>query len=165
MIDNLKAPAEGGPVVGSVRNDNSNIRAFYAGKNIAITGVTGFVGKVLLENLLRTCPEIDTIYVFVRAKKGDDAADRTRALLRSGLFDIVRKSDPNFASKIRTLPGDLTKPQFGLGAEHLAELEQRCNVVFHCAASVAFTDPLPLWYAFCLLRSPGLENIPSNHLT
>ena len=39
---------------------------FYKGKSILITGTTGFVGKVVLEKLLRTFPEIDTIYISIK---------------------------------------------------------------------------------------------------
>jgi fatty acyl-CoA reductase len=42
---------------------------FYRGKNILITGATGFVGKVLLEKMLRSL-EINRIYLLVRTKKG-----------------------------------------------------------------------------------------------
>lgn len=34
------------------------VREFYRGKNIFITGCTGFVAKVILEKLLRTCPDV-----------------------------------------------------------------------------------------------------------
>lgn len=36
---------------------------------------------VLIEKLLRSCKEIDTIYVLIRAKKGKDAASRLHTLL------------------------------------------------------------------------------------
>jgi fatty acyl-CoA reductase len=35
------------------------VKEFYRGKNILITGVTGFLGKVILEKLLRTCPDVN----------------------------------------------------------------------------------------------------------
>ncbi|KAE8295830.1 Fatty acyl-CoA reductase 1 [Larimichthys crocea] len=43
-----------------------NIPEYYAGKNVLITGATGFMGKVLLEKLLRSCPEVKSVYVMVR---------------------------------------------------------------------------------------------------
>lgn len=133
----------------TIMETDSNIRRFYARKCVALTAATGIVGKVLLENLLRTCPEIDTIYVFVRAKKGEDPGERTRTLLSGILFDAIRKSNPKFASKVKTLPADLTSEQFGLSEEIITELQQRCHIVFHSAASVAFTDPLPFACGNC----------------
>jgi len=50
-------------------SDTLNLVEFYRGKNIFLTGTTGFVGKVVLEKLLRAIPDFDTIYVMVRPKK------------------------------------------------------------------------------------------------
>ena len=48
-----------------------NIKEFYSGKNILLTGVTGFLGKVLLEKILRSIPDVGTIYILVRAKRNE----------------------------------------------------------------------------------------------
>lgn len=56
------------------------ISDFYKNANIFITGGTGFIGKSLIEKLLRTCQDLDTIYVLVRAKKGVKPRDRLNAL-------------------------------------------------------------------------------------
>jgi FlaA1/EpsC-like NDP-sugar epimerase len=37
-------------------------------RSIFITGATGFVGKVLVEKLLRSCPDIAKIYILVRGE-------------------------------------------------------------------------------------------------
>ena len=39
------------------------------------------MGKITIEKLLRSCPEIDTIYCLARAKKGKTAQERIDALL------------------------------------------------------------------------------------
>lgn len=49
---------------------NLSIKDFYKGKNILVTGGTGFMGKVLLEKLLYSVPDIGKIYVLMRPKKG-----------------------------------------------------------------------------------------------
>ena len=49
---------------------------FYKGKTILITGATGFVGKVILEKIIRTCIDYKKIYVMVRGKKGVSVNDR-----------------------------------------------------------------------------------------
>lgn len=33
-------------------------------------GATGFVGSVVLEQLLRVCPSVKRIYVLIRSKRG-----------------------------------------------------------------------------------------------
>lgn len=36
----------------------------------------GFMGKVLIDKLLRTCPGIENIYMLIRQKKGKDIHTR-----------------------------------------------------------------------------------------
>lgn len=46
------------------------------GREILITGGTGFLGKVVVEKFLRCLPEIQQIYLLVRPKKGKDPQER-----------------------------------------------------------------------------------------
>ena len=48
---------------------SSEIAKFFVGKNVLVTGTTGFVGKVLVEKLLRSCGSINNIYCLVRSKR------------------------------------------------------------------------------------------------
>ena len=48
----------------------------YRGKNILITGTTGFLGKVLLEKFLYSLPDIGVIFILIRRKKGLDLNER-----------------------------------------------------------------------------------------
>ena len=54
----------------------SDIVEFYRGRSVFITGATGFLGKVLVEKLLRSCPDIKAVYLLIRPKKGQDAVSR-----------------------------------------------------------------------------------------
>jgi len=54
---------------------------FYEGQNIFVTGATGFLGKVLLEKLLRSCPDVGNIFVLVRPKKGKEPSERIRNII------------------------------------------------------------------------------------
>lgn len=55
--------------------EKSEIREFYKDANVFITGATGFVGKTLIEKLLRVT-EVDTIYILIREKKGKTVQER-----------------------------------------------------------------------------------------
>lgn len=59
------------------------IREFYAGKDILVTGATGFMGKVVVEKLLRSIPNIGNIYILVREKRGKTCKERLDNLLSS----------------------------------------------------------------------------------
>lgn len=64
--------------------DNSGpVASYYRDKSIFITGATGFLGKVLIEKLIRSCSDLKVIYVLVRAKKGKKPSDRIDEILNS----------------------------------------------------------------------------------
>lgn len=63
------------------------IPEFYQNKNVLITGGTGFVGKLLVEKLLRSCSGINKIYVLIRPKHGKSPQDR----MIDATNDIVSK--------------------------------------------------------------------------
>ena len=53
-----------------------SIPEFYAGRNVFITGATGFMGKVLVEKLLRSIVDIGTLYCLVRPKRNKTVEER-----------------------------------------------------------------------------------------
>lgn len=55
-----------------------NIEKCLAGKNIFLTGGSGFVGKVLIEKILRTIPDVGKIFMLLRKKKGKSPHDRIK---------------------------------------------------------------------------------------
>lgn len=60
-----------------------SISEFYAGRSIFITGATGFMGKVLVEKILRSCPTVKALYLMVRPKKGQAPEERVEGLFKS----------------------------------------------------------------------------------
>lgn len=63
----------------------SQVQAFYSGKNIFITGGTGFVGLCLVEKILRSIPDIGKIYLLMRPKKGKDVSQRLEEFTKNSV--------------------------------------------------------------------------------
>ncbi|XP_077066709.1 LOW QUALITY PROTEIN: fatty acyl-CoA reductase 1 [Siphateles boraxobius] len=118
------------------------IPEYYMGKNVLITGATGFMGKVLLEKLLRSCPGVKAAYVLVRPKAGQAPHTRIADMINCKLFDRLREEQPDFGEKIVAVNSDLTQPDLDLSTEDKETLTGCVNIVFHCAATIRFNEPL-----------------------
>jgi len=64
---------------------SSPISDFFRGRHVLITGGTGFMGKVLVEKLLHSCPNIACIYLLIRPKQGHDVKSRLDQLLNAAV--------------------------------------------------------------------------------
>ncbi|XP_039664891.1 fatty acyl-CoA reductase 1 isoform X2 [Perca fluviatilis] len=119
-----------------------NIPEYYTGKTVLITGATGFMGKVLLEKLLRSCPGVKSVYVMVRSKAGHSPQARIADVINCKLFERLQDEQPGFAEKIIAVNSDLTQPELDLSKEDQSILADNINIVFHCAATIRFNEPL-----------------------
>ncbi|XP_012256162.2 putative fatty acyl-CoA reductase CG5065 [Athalia rosae] len=119
-----------------------SIPMFYAGRSIFITGGTGFMGKVLIEKLLRSCPDIEEIFLLMRAKKGTSIDERLSQILSLPLFDKVRETNPSVFKKLIPVTGDVADEGLGLPTIERRVLIEKVSVIFHVAASVRFDDSL-----------------------
>ena len=63
------------------------IADFYAGKTVALTGGTGFVGQAVIEKLLRKCPDVKKIILLIRNKRGVDPEERLDQLIMKPVSD------------------------------------------------------------------------------
>jgi len=97
----------------------------------------GFVGKALIEKLLRSCPKLGRIYVLMRPKKGLSIEERLQLQWESKLYERLRREQPDGRSKLVAIAGDVE--QLGLGISK-ADLERlrNVNIVYHSAASVRY---------------------------
>lgn len=116
------------------------IPEWIKGKNIFMTGATGFVGKVLIEKLLRSCPDLQNIYILIREKKGKSVEQRVKEMFDIPLFDGLRKSLPNLFSKVIPIKGDCSELGLGLSEKDRKLLKENIHIIYHVAASVRFDD-------------------------
>ncbi|CAG5119961.1 unnamed protein product [Candidula unifasciata] len=123
---------------------NLCVANFYKNKTVFITGATGFMGKVLMEKLLRSCPGIKKCYTLVRPKKNQTPQERMESVIKSKLYDKLRESMPDLRERIVAVCGDILEPHLGLSSEDEAMVVADTNVVFHSAATVKFDEELKL---------------------
>jgi len=115
-----------------------------ANKNILITGSTGFVGKVLLEKILRDIPEIGKIFLLIRTNAEERFQEE---ILNSKIFGTLQSLRPiDFVeyinSKVVPITGDVLDDHLGFSREDLAMVQDEVNVIVHCAATVDFKERL-----------------------
>ncbi|KAG0358832.1 male sterility protein-domain-containing protein [Gamsiella multidivaricata] len=126
-------------------------REFYTENNVIfLTGATGFVGKTILEKLLRSFPQITKVYLLVRISGTKTLQDRVETdIFGSHIFDTLkaqfsspREFHDRIVKKIVPVKGDITINMLGLSGEDLAMIREDVAVVINSAASVSFDDPL-----------------------
>ena len=112
------------------------IAELLAGKKIAMTGVTGFIGEQMLWKFLTECPDTTTA-VLVRRKGSLSATQRVASLLKKKIFkDVVAEAgsvEELMAARVDVIEGDLPDAP---------ELPRDIDVLVHCAGDVSFDPPI-----------------------
>ncbi|MGB0590349.1 MAG: SDR family oxidoreductase [Myxococcota bacterium] len=125
-----------------------NIAETLAGKELLVTGVTGFLGKVWLSELFCRVPEIGHVHLLIRPSSKASAIERfEHAAERSPAFRPVRETQgANFEAFLRdrvtVVSGDITQPMCGLKSARISQLSKRIDAVVHFAGLTDF-DPDP----------------------
>lgn len=125
-----------------------SVRKALAGKNIMLIGVTGFIGKVWLVNLLMDLPEIGKVYLLIRRQKSNPAVRRFEKLVEeSPVFDPLHDRYggglPDFiAEHVQVLEGDAAQPDMGLDQEVAAEILPRLDLIINSSGLTDFNPDL-----------------------
>ncbi|CAH1155782.1 unnamed protein product [Phaedon cochleariae] len=119
---------------------NRTIPEIFEGKSVFITGGSGFIGKVLIEKLLRSCPGIKNIYVLVRPKKNKNIQERVEALFDVPLFDQLKADNIAIIKRVIGVEGDITKVNLGMNESDTTIILDNVSIIYHIAASVRFND-------------------------
>jgi alcohol-forming fatty acyl-CoA reductase len=107
-------------------------------KKILLTGATGFVGKVVLTELLRRREElgIDEIHLVIRKSRREEARARFVTLAASPAFS---RTPAGWESICRVVEADLGDAH---ALPRRAQLAAQITHIIHCAASVEFDLPV-----------------------
>uniref|UniRef100_A0A1A9Z4Q0 Fatty acyl-CoA reductase n=1 Tax=Glossina pallidipes TaxID=7398 RepID=A0A1A9Z4Q0_GLOPL len=116
-----------------------SVTKFYIDQEIFITGGSGFIGKALIEKIMRSFPEFSKIYVLLRSKMNKSADERLQILLQDPVFERVRREQPQSFKKIFAIAGDCKELGLGISPDDRKRIEN-VTMIFHSAASVRFDD-------------------------
>lgn len=129
-----------------------SIRETFAGKHVFVTGVTGFVGKVLLALIAAELRDVRKITVLVRTNREyGDARERFDAVVAlSEPFQEVARRIGNAALEawcddvVDVVAGDITYDRLGLSDADYEKVTQSdpVDLILHCAGNVNFNPPL-----------------------
>ncbi|KAH7968521.1 hypothetical protein HPB52_009114 [Rhipicephalus sanguineus] len=123
------------------QNEACQVSEFYNDREVLITGGTGFVGKVLLEKLLRSCSGLKRVYLLMRGKKGRGPQSRLEEMFDCRVFDRLKQEQPGIFEKVTAVSGDLAQPHLGLSVSDRNTLLGNVSVVFHSGAAIKFNEP------------------------
>ncbi|XP_053621900.1 putative fatty acyl-CoA reductase CG5065 [Plodia interpunctella] len=117
----------------------------FTGRTVLVTGGTGFMGKVLVEKILRRCPNIQEIVLLVRPKKGKSPRQRLEEIFNGPLFEKVRTLrggvEPLLA-KVSIAAGDVAEKDLALSEEDRERISNTVEIIIHAAATIRFDEEL-----------------------
>ncbi|RLN04343.1 fatty acyl-CoA reductase 1 [Panicum miliaceum] len=106
--------------------DAASIIGYFKGKSILVTGATGFLGKILVEKIMRVQADVHKIYLLVRA--GDEPSAKQRVQQ-----EFVEE-------KVVALAGDIIYDNLGLETPMLEALAKEIDVIVNIAATTNFYE-------------------------
>lgn len=125
-----------------------SVRRAFAGKQVMLLGVTGFIGKVWLANTLLDLPDVKRIYLLIRRQKSNPGERRFEKMIEeSPVFDPLfeRHGDhlPEFLrEKVEVVEGDVTQPGLGLLTETARFLQKNLDLIVNSSGLTDFNPDL-----------------------
>jgi long-chain acyl-CoA synthetase len=143
----LHAPAVV-PFESAPRVDRLSVRRALAGKHILLIGVTGFIGKVWMVELLEQIPEIAKITLLIRRNRTTTAQRRFEKIVEeSPTLDGLQKQYGSrlgdfLREKIEVVEGDVSQAGLGLEEKVRARLSRSLDLVVNSAGLTDFNPDL-----------------------
>jgi alcohol-forming fatty acyl-CoA reductase len=125
-----------------------SVRRTLAGKYILLIGVTGFIGKVWLAQLLSEVPQIGKIYLLIRPQRTTSVRRRFEKLFEeSPVFDGLQEQyGDRFAEfiseRVEVIEGDVSKPVLGMDPATRARLARTLDLVVNSSGLTDFNPDL-----------------------
>jgi fatty acyl-CoA reductase len=136
------------PFESAPRVDRLSVRSTLAQKHILLIGVTGFIGKVWMVDLLEQIPDIAKITLLIRRNRTTAAQRRFEKIVEEsptldGLQQQYGKRLGQFLrEKIEVVEGDVSQPGLGLGETTRQSLLRSLDLVVNSAGLTDFNPDL-----------------------
>jgi len=136
------------PFESAPRVDRLSVRQTLAGKHILLIGVTGFIGKVWMVDLLEQIPDIGRITLLIRRNRNTSAERRFEKIVAEsptldGLQEQYGARLGGFLrEKIDVVEGDVSQPGLGLEENVRARLSRSLDLVVNSAGLTDFNPDL-----------------------
>src|SRR5882724_2363272 len=130
------------------RVERLSVRESLSGKHVMLIGVTGFIGKVWLVDLLQQVPDIRKITLLIRRNRTTTARRRFEKIVEeSPTFDVLQEIHGRglgqfLKEKIEVVEGDVSAPGLGLEAATRERLGKSLDVVVNSAGLTDFNPDL-----------------------
>jgi thioester reductase-like protein len=130
------------------QSETLSVRQTLTGKNILLIGVTGFIGKVWLAQLLNEVPQIGKIYLLIRRQRTTTAQRRFEKIFEeSPVFDpLQEKLGARFtefvSERVEVIEGDVSQPGLGIAPRIRAQLAQNLDLVVNSSGLTDFNPDL-----------------------
>ena len=125
-----------------------SVRRALAGRHIMLIGVTGFIGKVWLANVLLDIPDVKRIYLLIRKQKSNPGERRFEKMLEdSPVFDPLferygAKLSDFLRDKVEVVEGDVTQPGLGLNEDAARVLRRDLDLIVNSSGLTDFNPDL-----------------------
>jgi len=130
------------------KTEKISVRETLRGKQILLVGVTGFIGKVWLVNLLGDLPEIGKIFLLIRRQRSASAQRRFEKIVEeSPAFDALHQRYGDdlarfLGERIEAIEGDVSLPGLGIAPEMRARLARTLDLVMNSSGLTDFNPDL-----------------------
>ncbi len=125
-----------------------SVRETLANRHLLLIGVTGFIGKVWLVDLLENIPNIGRITLLIRRNRTTSAQRRFEKIVEeSPTFDELqkrhgRKLGAFLKEKVEVVEGDVSQPGLGLDDATRARLQKSLDLIVNSAGLTDFNPDL-----------------------
>jgi thioester reductase-like protein len=130
------------------RIDRLAVRETLSNRHLLLIGVTGFIGKVWLVDLLENIPNIGKITLLIRRNRTTSAQRRFEKIVEESptLDTLQNRHGRNLAAflkeKVEVVEGDVSLPGLGLDKATQARLAQSLDLIVNSAGLTDFNPDL-----------------------